>query len=556
MSYLVMARKWRPLTFEDVVNQDHVKLTLTNAIKAGRIAHAYLFSGPRGIGKTTVARILAKALNCEKGPTAIPCNECSVCQEIMESRSLDVLEIDGASNRGIDEVRNLRENIKYAPLKSTYKIYIIDEVHMLTDPAFNALLKTLEEPPEHVVFIFATTAPQKVPATILSRCQRFDFRRISTKETVERLSHITREEKIPIADEALLILAKKADGSLRDAESLLDQMTSFTDEQITTDTVRHLLGVVDQELLFKLADIIASKDVEGGLDVATRVIDEGMDIQEFFKNLAEHLRNILVAKSTSNAPHLIDTDESGRKRYHEQAAKFSEEDILRMIRIVSDHEFQLKRSPLPRLELEMAILRLIKMDSSVTLEEVFNRLDTIDSTSGQDFSFFTREEKKEPNLFEELAPTPKAQTKVAKSEQSGLEGKSEPPSDLDPIRQRWADVVKKVKKKKMGLGTFLGSGIPSGLLKDVLTLSFAKGNGFSIEIINRDKKIITDILQEEFGKPFDLECVIDETQKPVNNIPPKEEETDSGKLDVDRLYEKEPIVKKIVDIFEGRPAQE
>ncbi|MFQ6091204.1 MAG: DNA polymerase III subunit gamma/tau [bacterium] len=188
MSYLVMARKWRPLAFEEVVDQDHVKVTLINAIKAGRIAHAYLFSGPRGIGKTTVARILAKALNCEGGPTPTPCNRCAVCVEITESRSLDVLEIDGASNRGIDEVRNLREMIKYAPLKSTYKIYIIDEVHMLTDPAFNALLKTLEEPPGHVVFIFATTAPHRVPATILSRCQRFDFRRISTRELVETLT--------------------------------------------------------------------------------------------------------------------------------------------------------------------------------------------------------------------------------------------------------------------------------------------------------------------------------------------------------------------------------
>ncbi|UCE20117.1 MAG: DNA polymerase III subunit gamma/tau [Gemmatimonadota bacterium] len=556
MSYLVMARKWRPLTFEDVVNQDHVKRTLANAIKAGRIAHAYLFSGPRGIGKTTVARILAKALNCENGPTAIPCNECSVCREIMESRSLDVLEIDGASNRGIDEVRNLRENIKYAPLKSKFKIYIIDEVHMLTDPAFNALLKTLEEPPVHVVFIFATTAPQKIPATILSRCQRFDFRRISAKEIVERLSQITREEKISIDDEALVILAKKADGSLRDAESLLDQMASFTDERITSETVRHLLGVVDQEFIFRLGDIIAAKDVPSGLDVVGRVIDEGMDIQEFFKTLAEHLRNLLVAKSTSDASHLIDADEGGRKRYREQAVHFSEGDILRMIRIVSDHEFNLRRSPLPRLELEMAVLRLIKLDSSVSLEEVLNRLEAIGDASAGDLSLFAHEEKKELNLFEEPTPERRAHIPVTQTEQPQQETEPVESTHLEPIRDRWNDIVQKVKKKKMGLGTFLGSGTPTRLDKDVLTVSFAKGNGFSIEIINRDKKIVTDILHEEFGKTLSLECIIDETQDPAPDPSSEANRPDSLKLDAERLYENEPIVKKIVDVFDGKIVQE
>ena len=552
MSYLVMARKWRPLIFEEVVNQDHVKVTLVNAIKAGRSAHAYLFSGPRGVGKTTVARILAKALNCEKGPTTTPCNECSACTEITEGRSLDVLEIDGASNRGIDEVRNLRENIKYAPLKSKYKIYIIDEVHMLTDPAFNALLKTLEEPPEHVVFTFATTTPQKVPATILSRCQRFDFRRISSKDIKERLSLIAQKEGIPIDDEALTILAKKADGSMRDGQSLLDQTASFSGEQINARTVRHLLGMVDQEILFQLGDIISAKDMAAGLDIADKVMAQGMDLQEFFKSLAEHFRNVLVAKSAGDTPGLIDADEGGRARLREQAEKFSEEDILRMIHIVSDHEFSLRKSPLPRLELEMALMRLIKMDSSVTLQEIFKKLDAVGDSSGHGSPLFKKDEKEELRLFEKSETEQKAtrplpeQPKVKSDESKGLE----------PILQCWSDIVAKVKKKKMALGTFLASGTPCRSSEKALTVSFPLGNGFGIEMINKDKKTITEVLREELGKPYDLKCVIDETQAPAASSPPKEERDRERKIDVDRLCEKEPIIKKIVETFDGQIVQD
>ncbi|MGE5855121.1 MAG: DNA polymerase III subunit gamma/tau, partial [Syntrophaceae bacterium] len=233
MEYLVLARKWRPQVFEDVVGQDHVITTLRNAIRLGRVAHAFIFSGPRGVGKTSVARILAKALNCEKGPSEIPCNACANCREITEGSSMDVREIDGASNRGIDEIRELRENVKFSPSSSRYKIYIIDEVHMLTKEAFNALLKTLEEPPEHVMFIFATTEVHKVPATILSRCQRFDFRRISIEEIMTRLRYIAGEEKVTIDEDALMVIAKKGDGSLRDSQSIFDQVRSFCGNTIT-----------------------------------------------------------------------------------------------------------------------------------------------------------------------------------------------------------------------------------------------------------------------------------------------------------------------------------
>ena len=238
MSYVVIARRWRPQQFDEIIGQEHVSKTLSNAIANERIAHSYIFTGPRGVGKTTTARILAKALNCEKGPTATPCNDCASCKSITLGNSLDVLEIDGASNRGIDEIRNLRENIRYTPTQGKYKIYIIDEVHMLTKEAFNALLKTLEEPPEHALFIFATTEIHKVPATILSRCQRFDFRRIPLKTIMEHLQNICTQDKIDIEEEALLQIAKKADGSMRDSQSILDQIISYSGQRVTFDDVR------------------------------------------------------------------------------------------------------------------------------------------------------------------------------------------------------------------------------------------------------------------------------------------------------------------------------
>ena len=253
MSYIVFARKWRPQNFDEVIGQEHVTKTLKNAFNSGRIAHAYIFSGPRGIGKTSTARILAKALNCQKDISTNPCNKCSTCSEIAKGTNLDVLEIDGASNRGIDEVRQLRENIKFSPTSSRYKIYIIDEVHMLTIEAFNALLKTLEEPPAHVKFIFATTQPHKVPSTILSRCQRFDFRRIPIVQIVQKLKEISKAEHIKIDEKVLVAIAKACEGSLRDAESILDQLTSYGRDTISLKDVSSVLGLIEQDVLFEFA---------------------------------------------------------------------------------------------------------------------------------------------------------------------------------------------------------------------------------------------------------------------------------------------------------------
>ncbi len=376
MSYQVTARKWRPLVFEDVVGQTHVTSTLKNAISAKRVAHAYIFSGTRGVGKTTTARILAKALNCASPANNNPDNKCDVCEEITNGRSLDVIEIDGASNRGVDEIRNLRESIRYAPTRGKYKVYIIDEVHMLTKEAFNALLKTLEEPPPHVLFVFATTEVHKVPMTILSRCQRFDFRRIALDEIIQRLRYIAQEEKVNIDEDALVIIAKKGDGSLRDAQSIFDQVRSFSGNEINTAELVRALNVVDQEIYFRTTSLVRQKDVRGGIELVDEIVRNGYDLREFVGGLAEHLRNLLVVLTTESSQ-LIETSEPYKKRYEQEAKAFKEQDILRLMKLVNELESAIRWAPQPRFKLEAGLLQMIKMDGAVQIQDLLQQIDDL-----------------------------------------------------------------------------------------------------------------------------------------------------------------------------------
>lgn len=296
MSYVVLARKWRPKYFEEVVGQGHVARTLKNSISQDRVAHAYLFTGARGVGKTSTARILAKALNCHQGPTDTPCYACPSCVEISAGQSVDVFEIDGASNRGINEIRELREGARYAPSRDRYKIYIIDEVHMLTTEAFNALLKTLEEPPSHVKFVFATTEPQKIPVTILSRCQRFDFKRITQQDIVEHLTDLCQKEQINAERAALQLLARQAAGGMRDALSLLDQVISFAGDQISEEQVIQILGVANRRHLFELSHAVLSRDAERALITLDDVHRYGYDLHQFASEMVNHLRDLMVTR--------------------------------------------------------------------------------------------------------------------------------------------------------------------------------------------------------------------------------------------------------------------
>jgi DNA polymerase-3 subunit gamma/tau len=499
MSYLVMARKYRPMGFGEVVDQKHVVTTLVNAINSKRIAHAYLFSGPRGTGKTTVARILAKALNCEKGPTSEPCNQCSACQEINAGRSIDVFEMDAASKSKVEDIRGLIiEGVKYAPVRGKYKVYIIDEVQMLSDSAFDALLKTIEEPPANVVFVFATTAPQDVPPTILSRCQRFEFKRIPFNDLVDTMTTISEKEGLEMEKEAIYTLARKADGSLRDSLSLLDQMIAFGGKKITKKIVDQTLGLVEQEVYFDLTKIILEKDSKKGLELLEDLIDSGIDLQEFVTGFLEHLRNLLVAKVGGKSEKLFDLSEHYIERYRNKAENFSETDLLRMIRIVVDLGYTLKRTIEPRIHLEVSLLKLISMDSSVAIETLLERLGQAGSEGGG---------------IEYKVPSRK---EISKTKDSIQQEDSEPEEDLKPPEQNslslnlenlkasWPEVLNKVKERKASLWSCLSHAEIVSLDNGVVLLEFSNGNEFHKKQVEKKENLkeIREIMNQVF--PGDL----------------------------------------------------
>jgi DNA polymerase-3 subunit gamma/tau len=374
MSYQVIARKWRPQTFEDVVGQQHVTGTLSNAIRTGRVAHAYIFSGARGVGKTTTARILAKALNCVKGPTPTPCNECDACREITAGGSLDVIEIDAASNRGIDSIRELRDMVRYAPASGRYKVVILDEAHMLTDEASNALLKTLEEPPERVIFVMATTQPEDLADTIRSRSQHFHFRALLFQEITEALAGIAAKEGLQVEAGALAVMARAAEGSLRDAMSLLEQARAYCGTNITDLQVRELLGVVPEEVLEELVGAIEQRSAERVLELAHRFQAEGRNLQHFCREAIRHFRNLLIARVCGAKSELIAATPEQRPLLESAAAAFTEEDLTRYFQILLNTDDDLRRKPDPRLHLEMGLLRMVNAARLAPLEEVLAEL--------------------------------------------------------------------------------------------------------------------------------------------------------------------------------------
>ena len=374
MSYKVIARKYRPQTFADLVGQQHVTRTLGNAIQSNRVAHAYIFSGVRGVGKTTTARILAKALNCVKGPTAEPDNTCDACREIAAGTSLDVLEIDAASNRGIDQIRELREMVRYAPASSRYKVVILDEAHQLTDEASNALLKTLEEPPERVVFILATTRAEDLVETIKSRAQLFQFRALTFQEIAGEIERVAKAENLAIDTGAVAVLARAAEGSLRDGLSLLEQAIAYSGDAITDMQVRELLGVVAESVLDELVGAIAAQSAERALSLVHRLIADGQNLQHFCREAIRHVRNLLVTRVCGAESNLIAAPQEERPRLAEQAAQFGEEDLTRFFNILMATDDDLRRKPDPRLHLELGLLKLINAQRLAPLEEIVAEL--------------------------------------------------------------------------------------------------------------------------------------------------------------------------------------
>lgn len=383
MAYMALYRKWRPQDFSDLIGQEHISETLSNAITTGKVAHAYLFSGPRGTGKTSTAKILAKALNCEHGPTPSPCNNCVCCQKINDGSFMDVFEIDAASNRGIDEIRDLRETVKFAPVDGRYKVYIIDEVHMLTTEAFNALLKTLEEPPAHVVFILATTEVHKVPVTIQSRCQRYDFKRITQKDILQRLISIAEQMNINVDKEALSIIAIQADGGMRDALSLLDQCLAFTKNKLTVDEVRKVLGLVGHDWIWQITDALANKDAQTIMTILDNVIAQGKEIKQLLNELILHFRSIMLYKASNKLLNLnmYFEDETVLKN---QAERFSHEEVVQIIQKIHEAINEIKWAYQPRLTAEMLFLKLcwqVDIVQSVDMNNVAEKPVTMPMTN-------------------------------------------------------------------------------------------------------------------------------------------------------------------------------
>ena len=496
MSYLVLARKWRPQTFDDLIGQEHVSQTLGNAIRSGRVHHAFLFTGARGVGKTSAARILAKALNCEEGLSATPCNVCPSCLEIIAGQGIDVFEIDGASNTGVDDVRELRDNIRYLPSRSRFKIFIIDEVHMLSINAFNALLKTLEEPPAHAKFIFATTEPHKIPVTILSRCQRFDFRKIPLQQVASRLREIVAAEKIEISDRALALVARRGEGSMRDALSTLDQVIAFCGEQVADDDVQGLLGMVDRRLLLDAAEGALRRDSRQVLEAVRRVDNQGHSFRQFCQELVELYRALVLVKVVEEPGELLDATGDELHELRELAQLGSLEDHQRALTLLLKTETELPASGFPRLVLEMALVRLANLTPARDVATLVRKLEELErrlATGG------IPAVRPVPATTAALSGPPPAREDEAGE---GLPGKKAPVPTAPPRGDRsWPGLVEFVKaRRRPVIASILEQASPLALELPLLQIGLPKGSFALTQLEDRDYfDALTELAAEYFG---------------------------------------------------------
>ena len=502
MAYVVTARKWRPQKFVEVVGQEHITTTLKNAIKDGRIAHAYLFAGPRGVGKTTTARILSKALNCLNPIDYEPCNECETCKSIQAGQLMDIIEIDGASNRGIDEVRTLRESVKYAPTRGKYKVYIIDEVHMLTKESFNAFLKTLEEPPAQTIFIFATTDVHKVPLTIISRCQRFDFRRIELDTIKSLLEKIAKSEEIEIDDKTLTLIARKADGALRDAESYFDQVVAFCGKKVDSSTVTKILNLIDDEVYFKLSDAVLAKNFKSVFEISEEIYNNGWNFTDFMDGLIEHFRNIMSVIITGNSDS-IESAEIFRKKYMAYIDKFSQSDLLRLMNFLNKSGQELRFSQNQKLKIEIVLCHLIGLERTSTITEIIEGINK--EVVELPTNLFREQEKKNyrPELSYKTPHFTASNVTTAKVKEPEENKINSSEFNFDTIVNTWQGFVDSVSQEKtLTLGHFIFDIKPVGLSGHKVNLQFNNDEDEKSFYYNID--YITKKAHNYFGKKLEF----------------------------------------------------
>jgi len=556
VEYLIFARKFRPQTFEEIVGQETITTTLKNAIRQERVPQSFLFSGPRGVGKTSTARILAKALNCKEGPTEKPCGKCVSCKEIEQGNSMDVLEIDGASNRGIEEIRTLRENVKFKPSAGRYKIYIIDEVHSLTGDAFNALLKTLEEPPAHVKFIFATTESHKVPLTILSRCQRLQFKRISVTEAVEKLGKIAQKEKLKCEKNVLFMIAKATEGALRDAESLLDQVASFSEGKIKEEDVLTLLGLAPEDMYVSVLAAIRGKKGDEIFGLVKKLYEEGTDLAQFAKGLFEVFRHLLVLKTAPKAEALIEASSEMIVKLRKQAVDFSQGELLLALSILQNLQVQLRRPVAsPKLLLEAALLKLVYLDGLRSVEGLVQGTSSGLKNSPAIPSAEKKTIKQEISVSKNETPpsrvskentsskTATAQEISPKTPESG--GPSEGGLTLNDVEKVWPQVIELVKAKRMSLSLYLAEAEPAEVEGLVIVLGLPSEFRFHKETLEKDlnKQVIENAFAQALNKKVRVQCVVTERDGTTQETAGEKEPAEDGDMP--------DIVSKALEIFDG-----
>ena len=556
MSYQVFARKYRPQTFDDLVGQEHVTRTLKNAVEQNRLAHAYLFVGPRGIGKTSTARILAKALNCIHGPTTKPCGVCDSCKEITAGNSLDVLEIDGASNNGVEQVRELRDNVRYAPAKGRYKIYIIDEVHMLTSAAFNALLKTLEEPPEHVKFIFATTEPQKVLPTIVSRCQRFDLHRIPANLIAQHLQYIAGEEKVKLEPAAAHAIARGADGGLRDAESMLDQLVAFCGDAIAEADVLNVFGFTSAQTVISFSDKILCGDTSGALEVLNEQAAAGKEMMKLMTDLIAHLRDLLVYKVKPDAL----ADEAApelQESLGKEAGLLATDRLLELIEQFAAAEGRMKWAPNKKLHFEVAVIKAIQTLGQVTLTDVIENLTAL---RGGTAAVSTPAPSPVP------APKSAAPKTVAPAKSAAAKAPSEPapeqkepaPKPPEDVANLWPQAVQISYARRPLIRTWIDAARFLGTDGRNFLLGFAQDQKTIMESLSRptNRSFIEGLLKELTGTDWTVKMSLAEGLPP--SIPPEEPSTRASTRteepkpeDPHDSFKNDPLIQEALEIFKG-----